>query len=120
MFEGKPPFAPDARVWKHGEAVDDSLCAVDWNDLKARLAAARDLRRELQAGEPCDVASFDADSARRLAAQHERVDEIAFGDAPVANGKDGVNPDDLANGKGVSPNIGRHSESGDPANRGNT
>ena len=68
MFEGKPPFAPEARVWKHGEAVEDSLCPVDWDELKARLAAARDLRSEWSDAVVCEDASFDADSARRLAA----------------------------------------------------
>ena len=120
MFEGKPPFAPEARVWKHGEAMEDSLCPVDWDELKARLAAARDLRSEWSDTAVCEDASFDADSARRLAARHDRIEELGFDDVPLANGKGGVNPDDLANGKGVCPNIGRQSENGEPANRGNT
>ena len=86
MFEGKPPRAADALPLEEPQQ-GESLRPLSWGDLVARLSAARDLRASL-GGEPavCD-ASFDAGSARRIAAHH--------------NGKHAVNLDDLANGKGT-------------------
>ena len=81
MFEGKPPATADAyRLEEPQEG--ESLRPLSWSDLVARLSAARDLRASLEGSE----ASFDAGSARRIAAHH--------------NGKSSINPDDLGNGKG--------------------
>lgn len=71
-------------------ADGDSLRELSWSDLRARLAAARDLRLSLAQAGPQDLASFDAPAARHVAA--------------LANGKDSVNPSDLANGKGTGSN----------------
>ena len=85
MFEGKPPHPRDARALD-GEPRDiDALRPLSWGDLVARLSAARELRS------PCEVpagreASFDAGSARRIAAHH--------------GGKQDVNLDVSGNGKG--------------------
>lgn len=94
MFEGKPPKAhktPQAFGFgaadSPAESGVDALHTLSWSDLRARLEAARDLRAAMlaQAEEP--HASFDSHCARRL--------------ADLAEGKDAVNPDDLANGKGT-------------------
>ena len=80
MFEGNPPGAPGAR-----EAEGESrLHELSWSDLRARLEAAADLRRALRAAAVRDLASFDAQSARLIAAQE---------------GKHVVNLDDLGSGK---------------------
>jgi len=85
MFEGKPPIVPEGHD-SHGElAGADFLRPLTWSDLRARLEAARDFRASLRQAENGDIASFDAGSARRIAA--------------LANGKHGVNPSDLANRK---------------------
>jgi hypothetical protein len=75
----------------HDSVPDDAnggdLRGMTWSDLRARLEAVRDLRASFgDAGEE-HLASFDAHSARRIAA--------------LADGKHVVNPDDLANGKGT-------------------
>ena len=81
MFEGKLPTPVEALPL--GELQDgEVLRSLSWSDLVARLSAARDLRASLEGSE----ASFDAGSARRIAAHH--------------NGKSSINPDDLGNGKG--------------------
>ena len=81
MFEGKLPTPVEALPL--GELQDgEVLRPLSWSDLVARLSAARDLRASLEGSE----ASFDAGSARRIAAHH--------------NGKSSINPDDLGNGKG--------------------
>ena len=85
MFEGKPPRTADALPLEepqHG----DSLRPLSWGDLVARLSAARDLRASYQGAGETAEGSFDASSARRVAAHH--------------NGKHPVNLDDLSNGKG--------------------
>jgi hypothetical protein len=82
MFEGKP-ILPE-------ESATDSLRPLAWSDLAARLAATRDLRASLAVGEEGGVASFDANSARWIAAHR--------------SGQDGVNPDVSANGKGAGSN----------------
>lgn len=85
MFEGKPPHPRDARALD-GEPRDiDALRPLSWSDLVARLSAARDLRSPCAPGEGGE-ASFDAGSARRIAAHH--------------NGKHDVNLDASGNGKG--------------------
>ena len=85
MFEGKLPIAAEALPY--GEPQDgDALRLLSWADLVARLSAARELRASF-AGRPAGSdASFDAGSARRIAAHH--------------NGKHGVNLEDSSYGKG--------------------
>jgi hypothetical protein len=85
MFEGKPPIVPEGHDSRGELAGADSLRPLTWSDLRARLEAARDFRASLRQGEGGEFASFDATSARRIAA--------------LANGKRGVNPSDLANRK---------------------
>jgi len=117
MFEGKPPIASGANTTEHGEPVGEKLCALDWAELVAKLAAARDLRRELASDDgEGSFASFDAECAQHIAALHDKVPE----GQTAGNGKRAVNPDDLANGKAVCATIGRRAESDVPANRGNT
>ena len=77
MFEGNLSSVVAGQTGDVG-----ALRAVAWSELAAKLAAARDLRASLEGSE----ASFDAGSARRIAAHH--------------NGKSSINPDDLGNGKG--------------------
>ena len=81
MFEGKPPRTAEALPLEEGHD-GDSLRPLSWGDLVARLTAARDLRASL--GE--NAASFDASSARCIAAHH--------------NGKHGVNLEDSSYRKG--------------------
>ena len=83
MFEGKPPSQNAAA----------SLQPVSWADLSARLSAARDLRKALDADENGE-GSFDAASARWIAKHapdHLDPDHLA--------GKPDVNPDRLGNFK---------------------
>ena len=82
MFEGKPIVS--------GESATDSLRPLAWSDLAARLAASRDLRASLAVGEEGGEASFDAMSARWIAAHR--------------GGQEGVNPDVSANGKAEGSN----------------
>ena len=81
MFEGKPIQAQ--------ESATDSLRPLAWSDIAARLAATRDLRASLAVGEDGGEASFDAMSARWIAAHR--------------GGQEGVNPDVSANGKTTGP-----------------
>ena len=84
MFEGKLPTPVEALPL--GELQDgEVLRPLSWSDLVARLSQARDLRASLEGAPVASDASFDAGSARRIAAHH--------------NGKHGVNLDDLGNGK---------------------
>lgn len=86
MFEGKPPHPRDARALD-GEPRDiDALRPLSWGDLVARLSAARDVRASYDGVGEAGEASFDAGSARRIAAHH--------------NGKQDVNHDVSGNGKG--------------------
>ncbi len=85
MFEGKLPKPAEATPL--GEPHDgESLRPLSWSDLVARLSAARELRASFAGRAAGSDASFDAGSARRIAAHH--------------NGKHGINLDDLSNGKG--------------------
>ncbi len=86
MFEGKPPRPRDARALGDEPHDIDALRPLSWGDLVARLSAARDLRPPCEHGEAGGEASFDASSARRIAAHH--------------NGKHDVNLDVSGNGKG--------------------
>jgi hypothetical protein len=85
MFEGKLPIVPEGHDSQRDLAGVDSLRPLTWSDLRARLEAARDFRAALQHERGSELASFDAVSARRIAA--------------LTNGKHDVNPDDLANRK---------------------
>lgn len=85
MFEGKPPNP--ATFHPLGEPLEsDALRPLSWSELVARLAAARNLRDSLGGRAPNSKGSFDARSARRMAAHHD--------------GKRAVNLEDLGNGKG--------------------
>jgi len=79
MFEGKLPTPAEAMPL--GEAHDgEALRLLSWADLVARLSAARELRASFAGRAAGSDASFDAGSARRIAAHH--------------NGKHGVNLED--------------------------
>lgn len=111
MFEGKPPVAPVAKGQESGDSAGEGLCAISWTDLVAKLAAARDLRAELSDCAEIGVASFDALSAQHLALHHDKH---------PPEGKDSVNPDDLANGKGPECMTGLRADRINTGNRGNT
>jgi len=81
MFEGKLPRPAEARPLEDGPD-GEVMRALSWSDLVARLAASRDLRASFAGAEQPADASFDADSARRIAAHH--------------NGKQAVNLEDLS------------------------
>ncbi len=85
MFEGKPLRPGDSRALDPESWEDEVLRPLSWSELVARLSAARDLRASFAAGGDCGDASFDAGSARRIAAHH--------------NGKLDVNLDVSGNGK---------------------
>ena len=87
MFEGKILSGLPQRSFFADGAGGDSLRAIAWSDLRARLEAARDLRATLRQRGEADGASFDVPAARRIAS--------------LAEGNDRVNPTVLANGKGT-------------------
>ncbi len=84
MFEGKPPQSGEPRPLGI-EPEGDSLRPLSWDDLVARLSAAREFRDSLGGSARACESSFDAGSARLIAAHH--------------NGKHLVNLDDSGNGK---------------------
>jgi hypothetical protein len=86
MFEGKPPRPRDARALDVEPQDFETLRPLSWGDLVARFTAARDLRTAGDDALDSGEASFDAGSARRIAAHH--------------NGNHDVNPDVSGNGKG--------------------
>ena len=86
MFEGKPPSSAEALPLEEPQE-GESLRPLSWSDLVARLTAARALRESIEGG---TAASFDASSARCIAAHH--------------NGKHIVNPEDSGSGKGPEGN----------------
>jgi len=88
MFEGKPPRLRDARALDDEQQDFETLRPLSWDDLVARFSAARELRSSCDEGDECGEASFDATSARRIAAHH--------------NGKLDVNPDISGNGKSAA------------------
>ncbi|MXO70581.1 hypothetical protein [Alteraurantiacibacter buctensis] len=91
MFEGKPPLTAPQTGPAASLVEGDSLRELTWGDLRLRLAAARDLRLSLAREAVREAASFDAPVARQVAALEHGLD----------NGKEVVNPSDLANGKGI-------------------
>jgi len=112
MFEGKPIHSGDSRISAAGDMPEETLCELKWTDLVARLSAARELRAELAATDECVLASFDAESARHLASQHECYRN--------RDSERDVNPDDLGNGKGHTAERGSRADRETPATRGNT
>jgi hypothetical protein len=86
MFEGKPPSSAEALPLEEPQE-GENLRPLSWSDLVARLTAARALRESIEGG---PAASFDASSARCIAAHH--------------NGKHIVNPEDSGSGKGPEGN----------------
>lgn len=93
MFEGKLP-KPGATPPPEDELGEGGrLRSLRWDDLVARLSAARELRAALRPAGDGSEGSFDAGSARRLAAH--------------SNGKQAVNPDNSSNGKGVERTANR-------------
>ena len=91
MFEGKLPRVDEAQPV--GDPVDsDVLRTLSWNDLVARLAAARELRGSFAGVGEAGDASFDAGSAARIAAHH--------------NGKHSINLDSSSNGKDAQGKAG--------------
>ena len=111
MFEGKQPFSRRADGQPVGDSTGEELSALSWPDLVAKFNAARDLREELALDDTPGIASFDAFSAQHLA---------SLPGAGPHDGKRGVNPDDLANGKGPRCKGAEHSDGDDMADRGNT
>ena len=100
MFESKLPNGDSAQPLDRGAG---SLRPLSWHDLVARFDAVRELRAELGAGEAGGDASFDPDSARHI--------------AELAEGKQDINFDDLANGKaagGISRSGKNGAASDDP------
>lgn len=108
MFEGDIPKRAESRRGQgnspEAEARYEPLHELSWSDLRARFEAARDLRAALGGDGPQEPASFDADSARRIAA--------------LAEGKPVVNPDDLANGKAAGDTRGTGAAGVRPGTRG--
>jgi len=85
MFEGKPPRARDANALDGEQHDFETLRPLSWGDLVARFSAAQEMRSLHGETDEHGDASFDAGSARRIAAHH--------------NGKHDVNLDVSANGK---------------------
>ena len=85
MFEGKLPRADEALALDEPQD-GEALRLLSWSDLVARLSAARELRASFAGRAAGSDASFDAGSARRVAAHH--------------NGKHGVNLEDSSYRKG--------------------
>jgi hypothetical protein len=76
MFEGKPPRPRDARALDDDQRDIDALRPLSWGDLVARFTASRDLRSSYDLGEGGGEASFDAGSARRIAAHHSGKQDV--------------------------------------------
>ena len=112
MFEGKLPQTSDSRESAALTPPQDVLCEMKWSELVARLSAARELRAELAHTDESVLASFDAESARHIASQHESCLR--------ERGERDVNPDDLGNGKGHAAEGAPRADRETPATRGNT
>ncbi|OYW47197.1 MAG: hypothetical protein B7Z33_02285 [Sphingomonadales bacterium 12-68-11] len=85
MYEGKLPRREVALpLAARGES--DALRPVDWHDLVAKLAAARDARASLLAGVLHGEASFDAGSAQRIAAHRDAEDPVNLEDSANLKG----------------------------------
>ena len=70
MFEGKPPQSGEPRPLGTESGEGDSLRPLSWDDLVARLSAAREFRDSLGGSARACESSFDAGSARLIAAHH--------------------------------------------------
>ena len=89
MFEGKLPIAAEALPY--GEPQDgDALRLLSWADLVARLSAAREVRASFGGGAAGSDASFDADSARRIAAHHNGKHAVNLEDSSYRKGPEGI------------------------------
>ena len=86
MFEGNPPLPSHACPFDDDEWGGKALRPLSWDELVARLSAARDLRMACDLADEGSEASFDAGSARWIAAHH--------------GGQQAINPDSSSNGKG--------------------
>lgn len=111
MFEGKLPKPAGLHADSTGTVTPDALCELQWSDLVTRLAAARELRAELARGDESCAASFDADSAKHIA---------AMPDGLRCKEERAVNPDGLVNGKDAVAERVFHENGMTPALRGNT
>lgn len=80
MYEGKLPRREVASPLE-GRGEGEALRPVDWADLVARLAAARDARASLLAGVLIGEASFDAGSALRIAAHRDAENPVNLDDS---------------------------------------
>jgi hypothetical protein len=93
MFEGKPPRPRDARALDDERQHDfETLRPLSWGDLVARFSAVQEMLSSCDDADECGEASFDAGSARRIAAHH--------------NGKHDINPDISGNGKSPAGTAG--------------
>jgi len=100
MFEKKipEPGQPDS---SQGEFSEEVLQDLSWTELAARLAAARDLRRELDLPEGSGQASFDANFARQLAGQEDgkpTINRMGLAHGKQAGDKDGGTSQDAVTG----------------------
>ena len=100
MFEGKSSHHGFGGDESGNPGAGGSLREVAWGELVSRLAAARDLRCEM-GSTGTGEASFDAESARRIAARGEGKPEInsdALGDGKDAGTKETNGLNDLDTG----------------------
>jgi len=113
MFEGKPPavFVPadGAHTAYPGSFADDVLLTLSWDDVVARLTAARDLRAVLAHVPLAARASFDAIAAEHLLKRHYPA---------VHTDKQAVNPVASGNGKTGGAIESESATSAPPTNRG--
>src|SRR5688572_20696903 len=86
MFEGKLPRVDEAIPFED-PSESDVLRTLSWSDLVARLSAARALRASL-AGR--SDASFDAGSARCIAAHHNGKQAVNLEDSSYRKGPQGI------------------------------
>ena len=90
MFEGKPPRSADALPLEE-RLEGESLRPLSWTDLVARLSAARELRA-FGGEQGRDRGSFDASSARCIAAQHNGDHCVNLEDSSYGKGPQGMAP----------------------------
>jgi hypothetical protein len=104
MFEGKPPRTADALPLEERQD-GDSLRPLSWGDLVARLSAARELRASFGGRAADSDASFDASSARCVAALHNGKHPVNLEDSSYGKGPEGIaNPAVLGAATGVARN----------------
>jgi hypothetical protein len=89
MFEGKPPRIADALPLEEPQD-GESLRPLSWGDLVARLEAARGLRASFMGGTAAADASFDAGSARCIAAHHNGKHPVNLEDSTYRKGPQGI------------------------------